>query len=191
MQALQELSRVFCQSTEFVEELGQLARLRVLEIECLDLDEMHGDMESSKIQTLVSSLSALGKHSLQSLQIWDINKSPLEYLMVEGFTIPHLQKLVIWDVIPRVHGWMANLVNLTHLEITVGRMEGEADPRILGCIPGLLFLDLKVFTGPLEILSIADQGFQHLRQFLLWTWGWAVTGWAGVPFGPSQCGSSV
>uniref|UniRef100_A0A0A9DGU4 Disease resistance R13L4/SHOC-2-like LRR domain-containing protein n=1 Tax=Arundo donax TaxID=35708 RepID=A0A0A9DGU4_ARUDO len=168
MQCLEELSyiRISSNSIRLVEELGCLRKLRHLTITIEDTSEMevHGRRYR---EVLLSSIYQLGRHSLQSLSLEYRGHEDfiLDSSMGSCFTLQRLRKFIIGRPLSRVPKWMSTLVNLTHLELYISRMDAS-DIDILKGISTLLFLRL-VFTGhaPSGRIVINDQGFQCLKEF--------------------------
>lgn len=168
MQCLEELSYICLTSenTKFIEELGLLRKLRCLDITVEDPSEME-DHGRRYRESLLSSMYQLGSHSLESLSLDYRGHEDfiLDSSMGSCFTPERLRKLIIEKPLSRVPVWMSTLVNLTHIELNISRMDVN-DIIVLKGITSLLFLRL-VFKGNAQSPRIVfdDQGFQYLKEF--------------------------
>lgn len=79
---------------------------------------------------------------------------------------PNLQKIVIaFYEISRIPTWISSLVNLTRLSISYVREVGEEGLRMVGTLPVLLSLTLRLTPGFRERHIIRSEGFQRLVKF--------------------------
>ncbi|KAF8667526.1 hypothetical protein HU200_052722 [Digitaria exilis] len=165
LQALQELSRINQFSINFVEDLRRLTKLKRLGMDLPDnREKLGGDMGRYE-EALKSSLSEMGKHGLQSLDICATGFLEEELIDVVCCTLPCLQKLALYRFhITNLPKQMVSLVNLTHLSIWVGRIKQE-DLCIIGDMPALLFAELHVKHSPDERLTVSGQRFLCLKEF--------------------------
>ncbi|KAF8776680.1 hypothetical protein HU200_003408 [Digitaria exilis] len=165
LQALQELSRINHFSINFVEDLRRLTKLKRLGMDLPDnREKLGGDMGRYE-EALKSSLSEMGKHGLQSLDICATGFLEEELIDIVCCTLPCLQKLALCRFhLSNLPKQMVSLVNLTHLSIWVGRIKQE-DLCIIGDMPALLFAELHVKHSPDERLTISGQRFLCLKEF--------------------------
>nr|CAB3462420.1 unnamed protein product [Digitaria exilis] len=165
LQALQELSRINHFSINFVEDLRRLTKLKRLGMDLPDnREKLGGDMGRYE-EALKSSLSEMGKHGLQSLDICATGFLEEELIDIMCCTLPCLQKLALYRFhLSNLPKQMVSLVNLTHLSIWVGRIKQE-DLCIIGDMPALLFAELHVKHSPDERLTISGQRFLCLKEF--------------------------
>jgi hypothetical protein len=118
-------------------------------------------------EALLSTIYQLGRYNLESLSL-DYRGSEdfiLDSSMGSCFAPEHLRKLVIGKPLSRIPTWMNMLINLTHIELNISRMDVN-DIIILKGIASLAFLRL-VFTGTVDTMRIVfdDQGFRYLKEF--------------------------
>uniref|UniRef100_A0A0D9XR42 AAA+ ATPase domain-containing protein n=1 Tax=Leersia perrieri TaxID=77586 RepID=A0A0D9XR42_9ORYZ len=168
MQCLEELCHISSNSIRLIGDLKCLTKLR-------DLSIAVGDpvgTETYRLQyreTLLSSLSELGRNNLQSLTLnYKGNENfILDSSMGSCFSTRCLRKFIIWRTLSRVPEWMSIFDNLIHLEMSISRME-KSDINILKGISTLCFLRL-VFTGhaPNGRIIIDNQGFPALKELFL------------------------
>ncbi|KAL6636467.1 hypothetical protein ACP70R_024039 [Stipagrostis hirtigluma subsp. patula] len=167
LKALEEVKYVSVSkhSEEFLKQLGQLAKLRVLGIH-LDAGETLDELK--KALALVSSLHKLGNSRLRSLYIdgnWDISLNLSSNGDSGQPTLPSLQKLKIqkWCYFNEVPTWIASLNNLETLRLGVSQMMQDK-LAILGALPCLvdLFLDILEVHRE-EIIFEELTGFQYLK----------------------------
>jgi hypothetical protein len=165
LQALQELpSTYFFHSIKFVESLRRLTKLKELGIDIPYRERLGCDTERYE-EAFKSSLAAIGKHGLQSL---NISKSDiLEDLMdILCCSAPYLRELhVMGSGNTHLSNQMASLVNLSYLSLYIKRIKQE-DLCILGAIPALLSANLLVAHAPDERLTIRSQQFRCLKEFI-------------------------
>ncbi|XP_066356568.1 disease resistance protein RGA5-like [Miscanthus floridulus] len=171
LQSLRMLSHAYSSgSVKFLEQLRRLTNLRVLHIRLHGSSEL-GDHGMWKYQeALESSLTVLGKHGLQSLEIDtnDYSTSRLMDLLCCNATF--LRKLCNQSYLSRIPQGMQCLVNLAHLDIRVTCIKQE-DLCILGAIPNLLYAILTSLEAPTERLSIGSQQFCYLKEFIFRSYG--------------------
>lgn len=173
LKSLRMLSHAYSyDSLNFLEQLKRLTNLRVLHIRLSDSNELGDDHDMLKYQeALESSLTVLGKHGLQSLEIdskdyYSTNK--LMDLLCCNATF--LRKLCNQSYLSRLPQGMQCLVNLAHLDIRVTCIKQE-DLCILGAIPTLLYAMLTSLEVPMDRLSISRQGFCYLKEFIFKSYG--------------------
>ncbi|CAD6269921.1 unnamed protein product [Miscanthus lutarioriparius] len=171
LQSLRMLSHAYSYgSVKFLEQLRRLTNLRVLHIRLHGSSEL-GDHGMWKYQeALESSLTVLGKHGLQSLEIEtnDYSTSRLMDLLCCNATF--LRKLCNQSYLSRIPQGMQCLVNIAHLDIRVTCIKQE-DLCILGAIPTLLYAILTSLEAPTERLSIGSQQFCYLKEFIFRSYG--------------------
>lgn len=178
IEALQVLWTTSCNSTKFLEGLGQMTQLRRLGIKYSKPDGWDGDVgRYNKI--FCSSLRELGKHNLQFLEIQCYRDDIVDTLMDSGDALPLLQKLGITMSICRLPKWVGSLVYLSYLQVLVETMENN-DLSILGNLPSLLYLELWRCHPPVERLVVENQGFQCLKEFFFRV----LSGGMGLVFAP-------
>ncbi|XP_066335214.1 disease resistance protein RGA5-like [Miscanthus floridulus] len=179
LQALEELSRIDLgiQSVKFIQGLGDLTNLKLLQINWPCSTELH-DMKDHK-EACISMLSRLFRH-LRELLVWQSYPDATCSFMASCVpTPPPLRKLVG----PYIHNLnregpqISSLVNLTRLSITVLNEAGKEGINILASLPMLLSLTVALLNdknGDSGILyarhAISRQGFQRLVKFDLRCW---------------------
>ncbi|CAL4898485.1 unnamed protein product [Urochloa decumbens] len=165
LQALQELPITYYNSSiKFVETLRRLTKLKTLGLDMPHRQELGCDTGRYE-EAFKSSLAAMGKHGLQSLNISKSNILEEELMDILCCTIPCLRELVIEGTgITRLSKQMVSLVNVTYLRLFMERIKQE-DLCILGGIPALLSFNLSVAHAPDERLTIRSQQFRCLKEF--------------------------
>ncbi|WVZ90282.1 hypothetical protein U9M48_036592 [Paspalum notatum var. saurae] len=174
LQALRILSHAYSyDSVKFVEELRRLTNLRSLHIKLHDSNEFgdHGGMPKYQ-EALGSSLSVLGKHGLQSLQIDSNYCSSSAYRLMDLLccNAAFLRKLCNQSYLTKLPQRIQSLVNLAHFDIRLTCIKQE-DLCILGAIPSLLFAMLTSLEAPAERLSIGRHQFCYLKEFVFRSYG--------------------
>ncbi|EAY97104.1 hypothetical protein OsI_19027 [Oryza sativa Indica Group] len=166
LQSLQVLSSArLYKPLKLVEDLRRLTKLRTLEIVLHGSDTLGAHEMGRYEEALESSLTVLGKHKIQSLEISCCDYLRDKLLDLLCCTVPNIQKLVIsGNCINRPSQQMLSLVNLAHLDIYFQRIKQE-DLSVLGSISTLLYLRLKLHFVPDERLCISSQQFQSLMEF--------------------------
>uniref|UniRef100_A0A0E0BR83 Rx N-terminal domain-containing protein n=1 Tax=Oryza glumipatula TaxID=40148 RepID=A0A0E0BR83_9ORYZ len=166
LQSLQVLSSArLYKPLKLVEDLRRLTKLRTLEIVLHGSDTLGAHEMGRYEEALESSLTVLGKHKIQSLEISCCDYLRDKLLDLLCCTVPNIQKLVIsGNCISRPSQQMLSLVNLAHLDIYFQRIKQE-DLSVLGSISTLLYLRLKLHFVPDERLCISSQQFQSLMEF--------------------------
>uniref|UniRef100_I1R5G8 Uncharacterized protein n=1 Tax=Oryza glaberrima TaxID=4538 RepID=I1R5G8_ORYGL len=165
LQSLQVLSSArLYKPLKLVEDLRRLTKLRTLEIVLHGSDTLGAHEMGRYEEALESSLTVLGKHKIQSLEISCCDYLRDKLLDLLCCTVPNIQKLVIsGNCISRPSQQMLSLVNLAHLDIYFQRIKQE-DLSVLGSISTLLYLR-KLHFVPDERLCISSQQFQSLMEF--------------------------
>ncbi|KAF7017215.1 hypothetical protein CFC21_030688 [Triticum aestivum] len=151
MQGLRVLEglNIYTQSTEFLKRLGQLKKLRKLGIiwNMYDMSncDVNEDKEEEEVEEdeeeFLSSICELGKAGLESLHI-SVKEAADAYFKLSWFPDPQcgLRELIIMgDSLSEVPTWVASLVNLEKLCITM-RVINERDMEILRGLPSLRHL---------------------------------------------------
>jgi hypothetical protein len=155
MRSLEELSciRISSNCIEFVEELGLLRKLRCLAITVEDASDMD-DHGRRYREALLSTIYQLGRYNLESLSLYYRGHEDfiLDSSMGSCYAPERLRKLVIGKPLSRIPTWMNMLINLTHIELNISRMDVN-DIIILKGIASLAFLRL-VFTGTVDTMRI-------------------------------------
>ncbi|CAD6257535.1 unnamed protein product [Miscanthus lutarioriparius] len=175
LQVLEELSMINLgiQSVEFIQGLGDLTYLKVLEIDWPCSTELR-DMKDHK-EACISTVSRLLRH-LRELRVWDRDPDATCSFMASCVpTPPPLQKLILNTInLNRVGPLISSLVNLSRLCIGVYGEAGEEGINILASLPMLLSLTVGLSNdqdGDSGILyarhAISRQGFQRLVKFNL------------------------
>lgn len=138
MQSLEMLKRVraFKQSSNFLQELGQLKNLRKLYFDLLDVP-VRAVKECCKNEIAHQSLRNLGTQNLRSVTIWNGGSFLLEPWCPPPLS---LKKLMTWrSAVPEVPAWVGSLINLQKLRLEV---------KILGpedlCTQNICLFNLKV-----------------------------------------------
>ncbi|CAL5077696.1 unnamed protein product [Urochloa decumbens] len=164
MKGLEQLScvSILGQPLSFLEELGQLTNLRILEAVCLD---MVINYEASEWRIFTSSLRSLGSHKLHFLdfkvpcaECW--TPIPVDSLFLD---LPSLRTFSI-AVVTNIPNWMGSLVNLELLHVQTALFTPE-DVRVLGGMPALETLSLKFWGGEKGPITIRRHEFQRLKLF--------------------------
>ncbi|CAN6226856.1 unnamed protein product [Urochloa humidicola] len=154
---------------EIVNELGSLKELRVLRIE---MEPSLGHAQVHMVQSLLSL------HRLEHLFLSSWHPSNLDTEMWEkaeggSVLLPRcLRQLFLVDIIfSRFPSFFLNgsrLPNLSHLSLSVHHLDAQGDLRILGELPELQYLELKVVSlVQLVCTSATDDGaclFRKLRR---------------------------
>ena len=163
--ALQELLCAGIFSTNLLEALRQLTKLKTLDMDVPNREQLGRDRGRYE-EALKLSVTVMGNHGLQSVKIYDYNDLLREeHVDLLCSTSPCLRKLdVKGDGIARFPKQVGSLVNLTYLELKFLRIQQE-DLCIIGGIPALLICKLYVLDAPDERLTIRSQLFQCLKEF--------------------------
>ncbi|CAD6257524.1 unnamed protein product [Miscanthus lutarioriparius] len=170
LQALEELSMINLgiQSVEFIQGLGDLTYLKVLEIDWPCSTELR-DMKDHK-KACISTLSRLFRH-LRQLRMRGSGPDATCSFMASCVPTPSpLQMLRLGTHnLNRVGPQISSLVNLSRLRIDVYGEAGKEGINILASLPMLLSLTVILFSdgdGDSSILyarhAISRQGFQRL-----------------------------
>ncbi|XP_039778213.1 disease resistance protein Pik-2-like [Panicum virgatum] len=181
LQALEELSTIDLgfQSVKFIQGLGDLINLKVLEIfwQC---DTVGRDVEGHK-KACISSLTKLFTR-LRQLSVVGWLDATFPFMSLCGGTPPPLQRLVlsIWNKSSAVPHQISSLLNLTRLYIGLSGEVSKEGINILASLP--ILLSLTVFLDDKEGDSgvfhprhaINSQGFQRLVKFTFRCWSEAV-----------------
>ncbi|TVU46796.1 hypothetical protein EJB05_06359 [Eragrostis curvula] len=168
MLALEEISHVaiLCNSSEFVEQLGSLSKLRVLRVDGRyswygsknQIGPRHVDIK----KFLLPSLCKLGRNNLKSLEI-DLPDDSLVPSILDSCC--GLEELIISNFISSVPKCMRLLEDLSYLDIKLDEIEAE-DLDVLSYMSASLeFLRLHLSTSPYERLVIDTEGFLSLKHF--------------------------
>lgn len=176
MQALEFLSLVvvdYTTSTNLLEELGSLTKLRTLRLDWR-INPLHRDKKTYE-GNFVSSLGKLGSSNLRYLTL--ISPWSLDFLLEPWSPTPHfLQELVIkgWHL-NNIPVWMASLTNLTYLDVEVKVRQETL--QILGDFPALQFLKVCSNAAGSEAmcLVVSNDGFRCLKKF-------SFVGWVNMMF---------
>ncbi|TVU48991.1 hypothetical protein EJB05_00280, partial [Eragrostis curvula] len=172
LQALEVLSTVLVDHTsaEWIQELGDLTKLRELEV-VWDIYSTT-DNANRHVNVFLSSLSKLIV-SLKKLRIWNFELASdsdftLALTALQGSTLP-LQSLNLLDTcFHTVPSGISSLVNLTNLKIGIFGEVSKEGLNILASLPMLLFLSIRwktLFSRPYTRHAIGRQGFQRLLKF--------------------------
>jgi len=180
LQALEELSRVNLgiQSIKFIQGLGDLTNLKVLEIEWLCSIELR-DMKDHK-ETCISTVSRLFSH-LRELRVLKSDPDATCLFNKASYVPapPPLQKLVLYThIFNRVSPQISSLVNLSRLHIKGINIHGDVGKEginTLASLPVLLSLTFGFLSNdeegdssiPYPRHAISRQGFQRLVKFNL------------------------
>uniref|UniRef100_A0A0D3ERI5 Uncharacterized protein n=1 Tax=Oryza barthii TaxID=65489 RepID=A0A0D3ERI5_9ORYZ len=162
MKALQLLLSVSmsCNPIKFVEELGKLIQMRVLNITFSKPVDMVDEVRKYT-DSLVSSLNELV--NLESLKIDPEEGCSLDSLMGVYLTFGCLKKLVI-GYISTIPKWInPSMRNLVHLELKVDVVQ-EEDLQSLERLHCLLYLQLEMTDGSSKMLTVGCKGFRCLRE---------------------------
>jgi hypothetical protein len=116
-------------------------------------------------EALELSLTVLGKHGLQSLEIDTNDYSTSRLMDLLCCNATSLRKLCNQSYLSRIPQGLQCLVSLAHLDIRVTCIKQE-DLCILGAIPTLLYAMLTSLEAPAERLSIGSQQFCCLKEFI-------------------------
>lgn len=172
LQRLEQLSKLNLgkSSIRCIQGLGELTKLRALEISGSTWGE-DCDMER-RMEECISSLFKLVTNSLRSLHLTQFQSSDVinSWVFPTGSSPPLLHRLVLdggeasalFSTIPSQIG---SLVNLTRLRMERVREMGEEGVRILGSLPALISLKLRLGYGVRQDHLIDSQGFQRLVKF--------------------------
>ncbi|KAK3123288.1 hypothetical protein QOZ80_8AG0628010 [Eleusine coracana subsp. coracana] len=175
MKALQVLKKVnvFKQTTNFVQEIGQLTNLRSLHITVATVFSRYAENKEENMKMMVSAICNLGRYDLHSIRIDITDELDIEFFQESWWHSPpiSLHKLVVkLAKISRVPRWMGSLVNLHKLFFPMKEVR-QADLVILGGLPALLYLFLpvegRVSAGPAggRVRISGSHGFPSLRLF--------------------------
>ncbi|CAN6338264.1 unnamed protein product [Urochloa humidicola] len=176
LQELEELSLIDLgiQSVKFIQGLGELTNLKVLEIDWRHPTEVH-DVEGHT-KACISSLSKLFIN-LQELRVDkdNISDATLSFMVSYAPTIPPLRRLIL--ICGGMPHQLSSLVNLTRLYIKLGGDVSKQGINILACLPILASLTAFLSddkAGDSGILhprhAINSQGFQRLVKFNFFCW---------------------
>ncbi|KAM3271574.1 hypothetical protein ACQJBY_042022 [Aegilops geniculata] len=151
MQGLRVLEglNIYTQSTEFLKRLGQLKKLRKLGIiwNMYDMSncDVNEDKEEEEVEEdeeeFLSSICELGKAGLESLHI-SVKEAADAYFKLSWFPDPQCglrELIIVGDSLSEVPTWVASLVNLERLCITM-RVINDRDMEILRGLPSLRHL---------------------------------------------------
>ncbi|VAI12550.1 unnamed protein product [Triticum turgidum subsp. durum] len=151
MQGLRVLEglNIYTQSTEFLKKLGQLKKLRKLGIiwNMYDMGncDVNYDKEEEEIEEdeeeFLSSICELGKAGLESLHIF-VKEAADAYFKRSWFPDPQCglrELIIVGDSLSEVPTWVASLINLEKLCITMDVIN-ERDVEILRGLPSLRHL---------------------------------------------------
>ncbi|XP_066333599.1 disease resistance protein RGA5-like [Miscanthus floridulus] len=162
LRALEELSRIDLgiQSVKFIQGLGDLTNMRILEIGWSYSRKDHKE-------AWISTLSRLFRH-LRELRVWRSEPdATCSFIASCVPTPPPLQMLLLHTHnLNRVAPQISSLVNLTRLRIFVRGQAGKEGMNILASLPMLLSLTVTLSNDQAGILyAISRQGFQRLLKF--------------------------
>ncbi|GJN04520.1 hypothetical protein PR202_ga22074 [Eleusine coracana subsp. coracana] len=166
--ALQRLSKFnICDSpVSAVQELGNLKNLKEL---CILWEQDEPSDERYK-EYFSSSLVKLSSYGLRSLSIFSRRRSTsVEFL--ESLSHPPYLLREFWmrnTYFQKCPKWIAPLNRLTVLKLDVWELE-DADMRLLGELPALLYFVLWVVALRKQRIVIKGTGFQSLNAFHLWS----------------------
>ncbi|KAJ1277117.1 hypothetical protein BS78_05G269900 [Paspalum vaginatum] len=164
MQNLEELSKVILgHEGSFPDEVARLVRdLRCLRMLGARFGNLNCENKTDR-QGVKRFLEEAGKSNLQSILL-DNYLHPLLDLLA-GPWANNLAKfeLRIRGCLPQVPWEIASLIGLTHLQINVEAVEGQA-VRALGSLPKLVLLKLESNVSS-SLTVTKDDGFQCLRVF--------------------------
>ncbi|KAE8818031.1 Disease resistance protein RPH8A [Hordeum vulgare] len=169
-----------CYSTEFLKRLGQLKKLRKLGIiwNMYDMGncDVNFEKEEEEIEEdeeeFLSSICELSKAGLESLHIF-VKEAADEYFKRSWFPDPEcgLRELIIaGDYLSEVPGWVASLVNLEKLCITMEVINAR-DVEILRGLPRLRYLRISVYDDELSVPQAAVEKAMEEhpnRPILVW-----------------------
>ncbi|GJN25276.1 hypothetical protein PR202_gb13080 [Eleusine coracana subsp. coracana] len=167
--ALQRLSKFnICDSpVSAVQELGNLKNLKELHI----LWEQDEPSDARYKEYFSSSLVKLSSYGLRSLRIHSRQRSTsVEFLESLSHSPPYLLR-EFWmrnTYFRKCPKWIAPLNRLTVLKLDVWELE-DADMRLLGELPALLYFVLWVVALRKQRIVIKGTGFQSLNAFHLWS----------------------
>ena len=172
LQSLRMLSHAYSHgSVKFLEQLRRLTNLRVLHIRLHGSNELGDHCKWKYQEALELSLTVLGKHGLQSLEIDTNAYSTSRVMDLLWCNATSLRKLCNQSYLSsNIPQGMQCLVNLAHLDIRVTRIKHE-DLCILGAIPTLLYAMLTSLEAPAERLTIGRQQFCCLKEFIFRSYG--------------------
>uniref|UniRef100_A0ACD5XA50 Uncharacterized protein n=1 Tax=Avena sativa TaxID=4498 RepID=A0ACD5XA50_AVESA len=168
LQSLEELGVVQVFETElekFLQEVGQLTKLRTLSV------YVKQSRLSEKVDNLMFLGTSISSYKLHHLTIrYDINNSRECFLSLEPWCLVNpvaLRKICIdYCIIEKVPNWMISLGNLTMLHLSVMYCIGPEDIAILGGMPALVSLKLKIWYGRNGKIFVRT-GFRNLKYFSL------------------------
>ncbi|KAJ1261320.1 hypothetical protein BS78_09G020200 [Paspalum vaginatum] len=149
-------------SVECIRDLGELTNLRELSLTY----SRPGDVEEDNPDTiLAASLDKLGNNNLRYLSL-DYQRAASAQFWRNCLTRPrHLQRLVLFGLIPKVPTWMAQanrLSSVSHLQVQELRSD---DFRVLAQLPCLIFLHLLAETILEKNIIIYPNAFPSLKYF--------------------------
>lgn len=166
LQCLEELSRIdLCRaSVRSLEGLGELTKLRALEI---TWGLFHDDGEEDRLRVCASSVFKLVANSLRSLHFTGFHNSDFlnSWVFPRGSSAPPIQRLVHNFEnfgFPAIPSQIRSLTNLTRLCLSDVREMGQEGVNILGSLPMLLSLTLRLGYGIRQMHAISNQGFRRL-----------------------------
>ncbi|EAY99808.1 hypothetical protein OsI_21799 [Oryza sativa Indica Group] len=169
MQALEELTglTLFCQPGSFLKELGELTKLRVLVVywkayHARDSDEAQAEHKKSCKKIFTSSLNALDRHSLHSLDFVVF----MERFLFDPWFLA-LQNLKRFGVesTPRminIPSWIRLAAKLEKLELSKAYVT-QNDFEMLGDLKALEYLALPCSDTRGSWLTISNHGFRCLK----------------------------
>ncbi|TVU04192.1 hypothetical protein EJB05_50218, partial [Eragrostis curvula] len=151
-------------SSQSIEELGQLRRLRILGVKwCIDESDSRIAL---KRQKFVNALTNLGNYNLDSLTLDTVKGSSLDFMMNEWPSVPKFKKVKLlrfhFEKIPQ---WMVASSQLSHIEIIITNVMDAL--KVLGGLPSLILL--KLCSGAIpseERCTINKDMFRCLKE--LW-----------------------
>ncbi|XP_066335200.1 disease resistance protein RGA5-like [Miscanthus floridulus] len=178
LQALEELSLINLgiQSVKFIQGLGDLTNLKLLQIDWPCSTELR-DMKDHK-EASISTLSKLFTR-LRELCVWGSDPDATCSFMASCVPTPPPLQMLLLDThnLNRVGPQISSLVNLSRLSIRVHGEAGKEGINILASLPMLLSLTVSLSDdqdGDSGILyarhAISSQGFQRLVKVNLRCW---------------------
>jgi hypothetical protein len=160
---LQALETIDALQLKHAEQLGKLTNLRELKIN-LRTAGIEGDKLVQSKEKLVSSVCKLEECGLRSLSIYyDLEEKDGEepFLLALGCI---REVFVYGKAVFRISRWLASLPNLYRLSFSNSKIE-QQDIKMIGLIPNLLELTLRVNSYDARQLIISCKGFQKLQIF--------------------------
>ncbi|KAL6654263.1 hypothetical protein ACP70R_007728 [Stipagrostis hirtigluma subsp. patula] len=168
MQELQEVSTIKLMSADSVHAMAELVdKSKLLRMLGVRFYEAYRDNETHR-QAIIHFLDDVAKSSLQCVYLDGYPCHAVDLLLDYGAhtSLGHLRKFMLrisYGSLHRVPEEMASLVELTHLHVTVRRVNAEG-LRALGKLPNLVLLNLTN-SGTRELCVISKDGFQCLKVF--------------------------